>query len=242
MFAALLLASVVCCAAGQRITIPFGRGWRWHRGDAPDGPGLGSGALASFNTSRGADGCSPMIERKEWTPGGDKSAGQRYSVCAVACSYQPGCTAYRDVSRDAMTGTASGCYHGDASTVCAGDGAGCGGAGQHPCTMQSLARAGGALEFQRDFSYTAPAFDDRAWPLATLPHDPLINQSLDPTAGVGAAFLPRQVVWYRKHFTLPTDFKGSHVYLYFEGAFQFSEVYLNGHHVMDHGTGCVNRY
>ena len=123
-----------------------------------------------------------MIERKEWSPGGDKSAGQRYSVCAVACSYQPECTAYHDAALDARTGSASGCWHGTRSTVCTGSGAGCGGRGQSPCAMQSLTRAGGALEFQRDFSFAAPAFDDKAWPLATLPHDPLINQSFDLAA------------------------------------------------------------
>ena len=33
------------------------------------------------------------------------------------------------------------------------------------------------------------------------------------------------------------ELKGQHAFLYFEGAFQFSEVFLNGHHVQDHGTG-----
>ena len=178
-----------------------------------------------------------MTERKEWSPGGDKSAGQLFSVCAVACSYQPACTAYHDVALNRETGTASGCFHGDRNTVCTGDGSGCGGPSQSPCVKVSPSRAAGALEFFRQFSFAKVAFDDRAWPVATLPHDPLINQTFDQRAGEGAAFLPRKVVWYRKRFVLPAEAEGQHVFLYFEGAFQFTEIYLNGQHVQDHGTG-----
>ena len=47
-----------------------------------------------------------------------------------------------------------------------------------------------------------------------MPHDPLINQTFVPSAGEGAAFLPRRVVWYRKSFALPASFRGRHIGLY----------------------------
>ena len=91
--------------------------------------------------------------------------------------------------------------------------------------------------FQRNFTFVAAEYDDSTWSVATLPHDPLINQTFNVSAGVGAAFLPRKVVWYRKHFHLPESLKGQHIFIYFEGAFQYSEFYLNGEHIQDHATG-----
>lgn len=35
----ILLSSLAISNTLDRVEIPFGRGWRWHRGDAPDGPG-----------------------------------------------------------------------------------------------------------------------------------------------------------------------------------------------------------
>ena len=65
-----------------RTIIPFGQGWRFHVGDSPDGPSYGSGALSSF-VPRSA--CTNMVEHIEWTPGGNKGAGQPYTPCAIAC-------------------------------------------------------------------------------------------------------------------------------------------------------------
>ena len=65
-----------------RTIIPFGQGWRFHVGDSPDGPSYGSGALSSF-VPRSA--CTHMVEHIEWTPGGNKAAGQPYTPCAIAC-------------------------------------------------------------------------------------------------------------------------------------------------------------
>ena len=55
--------------------------------------------------------------------------------------------------------------------------------------------------------------------------------------GEGSAFLPRPVIWYRKQFAVPEGWTGKHVFLYFQGAFQFAEVYLNGEWIQDHETG-----
>ena len=42
---------------------------------------------------------------------------------------------------------------------------------------------------------------------------------------------------YRKRFALPAGWRGKHIFLYFQGAFQFAEVYLNGKSIQDHETG-----
>ena len=196
-----------------------------------------------------------MRHNLEWIPGGDKSSGQPYTVCGIACSYDPDCIAYSAGLQ---------CYHGIRGSVPAMDcdatpatPAECGPtlASNNTCayvytenaadadadrpraTPPALGTTSDASGFQRNFTFGRDEFDDSSWPIATLPHDPLINQTFNISAGVGAAFLPRRVIWYRKHFSLPESFKGKNIFIYFEGAFQYSEFYLNGNHIQDHATG-----
>ena len=217
----LALLAQLGAAIGGRTEIPFGRGWRWHRGDAPDGPGLGSGALSGFHN---VTSCTNTHKMDGWAPQGDKSAGYPPGVtsCGIACSYDDSCTAFSDGHGY--------CAHGFADSVCNGTG------GPRAHVMQR----GPGVGFQRNFSFAATDFDDSGWKLATLPHDPLINQTFDPAAGEGSGFVPRKVIWYRKAFVLPEEWGGQHIFLRFDGAFQFSEVYLNGAHLQDHSTGYVS--
>jgi len=80
-----------------------------------------------------------------------------------------------------------------------------------------------------DVPYTAGTFDDSAWRKLDLPHDWAIEgdfqQALPgdigkrPFAGVG---------WYRKHFNVPGSDKGKQIYIDFDGAMAYPEVWLNG--------------
>ena len=54
------------------------------------------------------------------------------------------------------------------------------------------------------------------------------NCSYDPRETKGMGYLPRGSGWYRKHFTLPADWEGKSVWMYCEGAFHTTSVYLNG--------------
>jgi hypothetical protein len=71
-------------------------------------------------------------------------------------------------------------------------------------------------------------YDDSTWELVDTPHDMLINQKFDGRNSKGMAYLPRNSGWYRKHFSLPTDWKGKSVWLYIEGSFHKTFSYLNG--------------
>jgi beta-galactosidase/beta-glucuronidase len=72
-------------------------------------------------------------------------------------------------------------------------------------------------------------FDDASWAVVDAPHDFLIglayNRTGDETEG---AFLPRGEGWYRKHFALPSEYRGRIVWLYFEGVWQQCLMWLNG--------------
>jgi len=71
-----------------------------------------------------------------------------------------------------------------------------------------------------------PDFDDSRWRRVTLPHDWSVEQPMSPDKGSCQGYLPGGVAWYRK--TLPQPLPES-LYIYFEGVYNHSEVYLNGH-------------
>jgi beta-galactosidase len=77
----------------------------------------------------------------------------------------------------------------------------------------------------------APAFDDSAWRTLDLPHDWSIEGPYDPQAAAGGTggYLPTGIGWYRKAFTLPAEASGRRIALRFDGVYQHSTVWINGH-------------
>lgn len=83
-----------------------------------------------------------------------------------------------------------------------------------------------------------PGFDDSEWLGVDAPHDMLIAQQYSETEGDPKyAFLPRGEGWYRKHFSLPTEWRdtdtvnaadASAVYIVFEGVYHVTTAWLNG--------------
>jgi beta-galactosidase len=76
-----------------------------------------------------------------------------------------------------------------------------------------------------------PAFDDSTWQQVDLPHDWSIYGPFDPNAPSGrpGAFLPTGIGWYRKHLTIPESDKVKQISLEFDGAYEYAEVWFNGH-------------
>ena len=70
--------------------------------------------------------------------------------------------------------------------------------------------------------------DDNRWEAVDLPHDWSIKQQLSPTLASATGYLPGGIGWYRKHLEVPANRKGERVYLYFEGVYNRSEVFVNG--------------
>lgn len=70
--------------------------------------------------------------------------------------------------------------------------------------------------------------NDSRWQHVELPHDWSVKEQLSPTLASAAGYLPGGTGWYRKHIAIPEDRKGEKVYLYFEGVYNRSEVYVNG--------------
>lgn len=82
------------------------------------------------------------------------------------------------------------------------------------------------------------AYDDSQWRKLDLPHDWSIEGQLSPTLASCTGYLPGGIGWYRKHFRI-TDNAARH-YIYFEGVYNRSEVYLNGHLLGKRPNGYVS--
>lgn len=83
-----------------------------------------------------------------------------------------------------------------------------------------------------DSTYAQPQVDDSKWQRRTLPHDWSIEGQLSPTLASCTGYLPGGIGWYRKHFTMSKeemqDASKAKKFIYFEGVYNRSEVYLNG--------------
>lgn len=88
----------------------------------------------------------------------------------------------------------------------------------------------------------APSFDDASWRTVDLPHDWSIEGPYDQNAptGGGGGYLPTGVGWYRRAFTLDAARRGKHVAIEFDGVYQNSDVWINGHHLGRRPNGYVS--
>ncbi len=73
-----------------------------------------------------------------------------------------------------------------------------------------------------------PTFDDSRWMRVQLPHDWSVRGTLSPDNASCTGYLPAGIGWYRKHFNARRLPEGK-TYIYFEGVYNRSSVYLNGH-------------
>ncbi|MDR2814343.1 MAG: glycoside hydrolase family 2 protein [Prevotellaceae bacterium] len=87
---------------------------------------------------------------------------------------------------------------------------------------------------------TVPASTERWRHPVNLPHDWSIKAPLSPTLASCTGYLPGGVGWYRKTLVMPEARKGQKVYLYFEGVYNRSEVFINGHSLGARPNGYVS--
>lgn len=71
-------------------------------------------------------------------------------------------------------------------------------------------------------------FDDNKWQNVNVPHDWSVKGQLSPTLASCTGYLPGGIAWYRKSINVPQNKSGEKVYLYFEGVYNRSEVFING--------------
>ncbi len=86
------------------------------------------------------------------------------------------------------------------------------------------------------FEAFKPAFDDSSWDVVSIPHTWNAADADDPTPGYY-----RGPAWYRRTVTIDKALEGRRAVLYFEGADQQAEVWVNGEFIGKH-TGGYTRF
>jgi len=77
-----------------------------------------------------------------------------------------------------------------------------------------------------------PEFSDGSWRMLDLPHDWAIEGPFNDTLENNTGLLPwKGIGWYRKHFTIEKNDEGKRIYIDFDGAMAYAQVWLNGEFV-----------
>ena len=71
-------------------------------------------------------------------------------------------------------------------------------------------------------------FIDKGWCKLDLPHDWSIEGPFDSKWASCTGYLPAGIGWYRKRFSVPKNDQDRKVFIYFEGVYNNSEVWVNG--------------
>ncbi|MCD0466043.1 sugar-binding domain-containing protein [Flavobacterium sp. ENC] len=83
-------------------------------------------------------------------------------------------------------------------------------------------------------------YDDTKWQSVNVPHDWSVKGQLSPTLASCTGYLPGGIGWYRKSINIPQSKTGEKVYLYFEGVYNRSEVFINGHSLGKRPNGYIS--
>ena len=87
---------------------------------------------------------------------------------------------------------------------------------------------------------SSSTLDDSKWRKLDLPHDWSVEGTLSPDRASCTGYLPGGIGWYRKSFTVPDSEKSKKVFIYFEGVYNHSEVFINGVSVGKRPNGYVS--
>ena len=82
-------------------------------------------------------------------------------------------------------------------------------------------------------------YKDASWRTLSLPHDWSIEGPFSEEWASATAFLPGGIGWYRKTFSLPESMKNKNVFIYFDGVYKNSEVWINGHFLGKRPNGFI---
>ena len=87
---------------------------------------------------------------------------------------------------------------------------------------------------------SATAINEQAWKSVRLPHDWGVKHPLSPSLASATGYLPGGIGWYRKQLSIPAEDQGKKIFLYFEGVYNRSEVFVNGKSVGKRPNGYVS--
>jgi beta-galactosidase len=85
--------------------------------------------------------------------------------------------------------------------------------------------------------FLSSAYDDSSWQSVNVPHDYVVEGTVDPKADEAHGYLPVEPAWYRKTISIPATDKGRRLSLEFDGVYRDSQMWLNGHFLGCHPSG-----
>ncbi|MFI3305089.1 MAG: glycoside hydrolase family 2 TIM barrel-domain containing protein [Rikenellaceae bacterium] len=92
-----------------------------------------------------------------------------------------------------------------------------------------------------DIKYGGVEFYDHSdWREVDLPHDWSVEQVASPTYAACTGFYPGGIGWYRKDLKIDASRSGERVYIYFEGVYNNSEVFINGKWIGKRPNGYIS--
>jgi beta-galactosidase len=97
---------------------------------------------------------------------------------------------------------------------------------------------GGWKFFKGDLSHAEDIdFADQQWRSVSLPHDWSIEGPFSDQWASSTGYLPAGIGWYRKTFTLTPAQLAAKTFIYFDGVYKNSEVWINGHYLGKRPSG-----
>ena len=117
-------------------------------------------------------------------------------------------------------------------------------------TLKSFGQGRSVVDFDKGWHFhlgnvndgEKGSLNDADWRMLNLPHDWSIEGEFkkeNPATPEGGA-LPGGIGWYRKTFTVPTTAKNKLIYIDFDGVYQKSDVWINGHHLGFRPNGYIS--
>jgi hypothetical protein len=91
-----------------------------------------------------------------------------------------------------------------------------------------LINNGWTFQLKDEADASKSEFNDKSWRRLDLPHDWSIEGWLSPSLASCTGYLPGGIAWYRKELNIPADYNGRKIFIYFEGVYNRSSVYING--------------
>lgn len=79
--------------------------------------------------------------------------------------------------------------------------------------------------------------NDQQWRAVSLPHDWSIEGPFSDKWASSTGYLPAGIGWYRKTFTLTPAQLAAKTFIYFDGVYKNSEVWINGHYLGKRPSG-----
>jgi beta-galactosidase len=221
-----LVLLAVCGGATAREIVEFDSDWQFQLGDAGYAPPCNTSAFStnlSGSVCDGGTGTLIFVSTRE--------------LCEQACCGDPRCTYWEWCEQPCLPASPGwGCKNGYDSCPT-----------RSPAqNWTAMARAAPrtppptpAAVCTDPAQPCAPGFPDSGWRTVTTPHDFVVEGAYAATNDEEHGFLPWNVSWYRRRFSIEAAQAGSAVWVDFDGVYKNSDVWLNGVYLGHHTSGYV---